>query len=161
MAESTTRPARPTLVRLIWTSNTSWQWALTFQSPSSAWEVSASWSQTENPRRSRATPNEPFLEWLIALSAMDKSQIPNSISVSYGENEHEIPLPYAKQVCNMFAQLGARGKSVMIASGDSGVGSFCQANDGDQRAKVPAPVPQLRVPMSRLSVGVSAIQDRL
>ncbi|KAG6364221.1 hypothetical protein INS49_005819 [Diaporthe citri] len=74
--------------------------------------------------------NEPFLEWLIALSAMDNSQIPNSISVSYGENEQEIPLPYATQVCNMFAQLGARGKSIMIASGDSGVGSFCQANDG-------------------------------
>ncbi|KAK7699065.1 hypothetical protein SLS64_011979 [Diaporthe eres] len=79
--------------------------------------------------------NEPFLEWLIALSAMDNSQIPNSISVSYGENEQEIPLPYATQVCNMFAQLGARGKSVMIASGDSGVGSFCQANDGTNAPK--------------------------
>ncbi|KAK2604112.1 hypothetical protein N8I77_007069 [Diaporthe amygdali] len=74
--------------------------------------------------------NEPFLEWLIALSALNNSQIPNSISVSYGENEQEIPLSYATQVCNMFAQLGARGKSILIASGDSGVGDFCQANDG-------------------------------
>ena len=79
--------------------------------------------------------NEPFLEWLIALSALNNSQIPNSISVSYGENEQEIPLPYATQVCNMFAQLGARGKSVMIASGDSGVGSFCQANNGTNAPK--------------------------
>lgn len=83
----------------------------------------------ESPTQ-EANSNEPFLEWLIALSAMDNSQIPNSISVSYGENEQEIPLSYATQVCNMFAQLGARGKSILIASGDSGVGSFCQANDG-------------------------------
>ncbi|KAG8165540.1 hypothetical protein KVR01_004092 [Diaporthe batatas] len=83
----------------------------------------------ESPTQ-ESNSNEPFLEWLIALSAMDNSQIPNSISVSYGENEQEIPLSYATQVCNMFAQLGARGKSILIASGDSGVGSFCQANDG-------------------------------
>lgn len=74
--------------------------------------------------------NEPFLEFAMGLLAMDNSQIPNSISVSYGENEQEIPEAYATQVCNMFAQLGARGKTILIASGDSGVGDFCQSNDG-------------------------------
>lgn len=74
--------------------------------------------------------NEPFLEFAMGLLAMDNAQIPNSISVSYGENEQEIPPAYATQVCNMFAQLGARGKTILIASGDSGVGDFCQANDG-------------------------------
>lgn len=74
--------------------------------------------------------NEPFLEFAMALLAMDNAQIPNSISISYGENEQEIPVAYATQVCNMFAQLGARGKTILIASGDSGVGDFCQANDG-------------------------------
>lgn len=74
--------------------------------------------------------NEPFLEFAMGLLAMDNAAIPNSISISYGENEQEIPLSYATQVCNMFAQLGARGKSIIVASGDSGTGDFCQANDG-------------------------------
>lgn len=74
--------------------------------------------------------NEPFLEFAMGLLAMDNAAIPNSISISYGENEQEIPLAYATQVCNMFAQLGARGKSIIVASGDSGTGDFCQANDG-------------------------------
>ena len=30
----------------------------------------------------------------------------------------------------MFAQLGARGVSVLFSSGDTGVGSACQTNDG-------------------------------
>lgn len=74
--------------------------------------------------------NEPFLEFAMGLVALPDAQIPNSISISYGENEQEIPLAYADQVCNMFAQLGARGKTILVASGDSGVGDFCQANDG-------------------------------
>lgn len=68
--------------------------------------------------------NEPYLEFLIALLKLPNWQIPNSISISYGENEQEIPLEYAKSVCSMFGQLGARGKSVIFASGDSGVGAW-------------------------------------
>ena len=35
------------------------------------------------------------------------------------------------QVCNLFAQLGARGSSVMFSSGDDGVGGGdCLSNDG-------------------------------
>jgi tripeptidyl-peptidase I len=52
------------------------------------------------------------------------------ISISYGENEQEVPKAYAKQVCNMFGQIGARGVSLIVASGDSGPGSACQTNDG-------------------------------
>lgn len=36
----------------------------------------------------------------------------------------------ANRTCNLFAQLGARGVSVIIASGDAGVGGSCQTNDG-------------------------------
>ena len=32
--------------------------------------------------------------------------------------------------CSLFAQLGARGVSVVFSSGDTGVGSACQTNDG-------------------------------
>ncbi|KAK0107192.1 polynucleotide 3'-phosphatase [Cadophora gregata] len=77
--------------------------------------------------------NEPYLDFLISLMALPNDKIPNVLSISYGENEQEIPPAYAIQVCNMFAQLGARGKTVVFASGDSGVGSFCLTNDGSNR----------------------------
>jgi tripeptidyl-peptidase-1 len=38
-------------------------------------------------------------------------------------------------VCNMFAQLGSRGVSVIFSSGDSGVGSACLSNDGKNTTK--------------------------
>jgi hypothetical protein len=53
--------------------------------------------------------SEPYLDFLLALTKMDNDDIPNSISLSYGENEQEIPPSYATQVCNLFEQLGARG----------------------------------------------------
>ncbi|CAG8976517.1 hypothetical protein HYALB_00006014 [Hymenoscyphus albidus] len=79
--------------------------------------------------------NEPYLDFLLALTKLPNSEIPNSISISYGENEQEIPVSYAFQVCQLFAQLGARGKSVLFSSGDSGTGDFCLSNDGKNTTK--------------------------
>ncbi|KAG9239574.1 putative Tripeptidyl-peptidase sed2 [Amylocarpus encephaloides] len=79
--------------------------------------------------------NEPYLDFLLALIKLPNKDIPNSISISYGENEQEIPVPYAKQVCQLFAQLGARGKSIIFSSGDSGTGDFCLSNDGTNTIK--------------------------
>lgn len=79
--------------------------------------------------------NEPYLDFLLALTKLPNSAIPNSISISYGENEQEIPISYATQVCNLFAQLGARGKSILFSSGDSGPGDFCISNDGHNTTK--------------------------
>jgi len=79
--------------------------------------------------------NEPYLDFLLALTKLPNSAIPNSISLSYGENEQEIPISYATQVCNLFAQLGARGKSILFSSGDSGPGDFCLSNDGKNTTK--------------------------
>lgn len=85
--------------------------------------------------------NEPYLDFLVSLMALPNEQIPNVISISYGENEQEIPRAYAMQVCNMFAQLGARGKTVIFASGDSGVGDFCLSNDGSNRTTLNSQFP--------------------
>ena len=42
-----------------------------------------------------------------------------------------MPRDYAIHVCNLFAQLGARGSSVLFPSGDYGVGiGTCKTNDG-------------------------------
>jgi tripeptidyl-peptidase-1 len=74
--------------------------------------------------------NEPYLTWLQYILA--QPTIPQVISSSYGDDEQTVPLSYATSVCNAFAQLGARGVSVLFASGDHGVGPVgdCVTNDG-------------------------------
>jgi len=66
--------------------------------------------------------NEPYLTWQQYVLAQSDSDIPQAISTSYDDDEQTVPLSYATSVCNGFAQLGARGVSVLFASGDGGVG---------------------------------------
>ncbi|KAH9940766.1 subtilisin-like protein [Epithele typhae] len=77
--------------------------------------------------------NEPYLDWLHFILAQDA--IPQTFTTSYGEPEQTIPPDYAVEVCHLFAQLGARGSSVLFSSGDSGVGSHCTSNDGANTTK--------------------------
>ncbi|KAH9939929.1 Pro-kumamolisin, activation domain-containing protein [Amylocystis lapponica] len=51
--------------------------------------------------------------------------LPQTISTSYADAEMSVPYSYALRVCRGFAQLGARGVSLLFCSGDAGVG------DGD------------------------------
>lgn len=76
--------------------------------------------------------NEPYLAWVQHVLNMSDSTIPQTISTSYGDDEQTVPPSYAKAVCNSFAQLGARGVSLLFSSGDSGVGAngTCFSNDG-------------------------------
>ncbi|EIM87870.1 subtilisin-like protein [Stereum hirsutum FP-91666 SS1] len=67
--------------------------------------------------------NEPYTEWLDFV--LNQTTIPQTISTSYGDDEQTVPESFAITACNGFAQLGARGVSVMFSSGDGGVG------DGD------------------------------
>jgi len=46
---------------------------------------------------------------------------PTVLTISYGYNEPQVPLSHANRLCNLFAELGARGVSVIVASGDGGV----------------------------------------
>jgi tripeptidyl-peptidase-1 len=77
--------------------------------------------------------NEPYLEFFTYMLA--RPDLPHTLAFSYGENEQSVPASYAKQVCDMIGQLGARGVSVLFASGDTGVGSACQSNDGSKRTR--------------------------
>lgn len=77
--------------------------------------------------------NEPYLDWLRYILALPDSEIPQTISNSYADDEQTVPKPYATTVCNLFAQLGARGVSVLFGSGDSGPGGECISNDGKNR----------------------------
>ena len=77
--------------------------------------------------------NEPYLAFLNYALAQD--DLPYVISSSYGDDEQTVPYSYAKRVCHGFAQLGARGISYMVSSGDAGVGAdgTCYTNDGQDK----------------------------
>ncbi|KAK7031632.1 subtilisin-like protein [Favolaschia claudopus] len=76
--------------------------------------------------------NEPYLDWLNFV--LNQTVIPQTFTTSYGDDEQTVPQDYAVSVCNLFAQLGARGASIMFSSGDEGVGGGdCLTNDGTNR----------------------------
>jgi tripeptidyl-peptidase I len=78
--------------------------------------------------------NEPYLDWLDVI--LDQETIPQTISTSYGDDEQTVPPDYADSVCDLFAQLGTMGVSVLFSSGDNGVGSgSCLTNDGTDRVQ--------------------------
>ncbi|KAF7335256.1 Tripeptidyl-peptidase sed2 [Mycena sanguinolenta] len=91
-----------------------------------------------------ATPtdtNEPYTDWLDFMLSYPNP--PLAISTSYGDDEQTVPESFAKRACAGFAQLGARGVSLMVASGDKGVGDAnlnpatqtCFTNDGQNRTQ--------------------------
>ncbi|KAJ7066405.1 family S53 protease-like protein [Mycena amicta] len=60
-----------------------------------------------------------FLDIVNFLSA--ETNIPQVLTTSYGENENDIPPALAFKLCTAYMGLGARGTSVLFASGDGGV----------------------------------------
>ncbi|KAI1871926.1 hypothetical protein JX265_005912 [Neoarthrinium moseri] len=81
---------------------------------------------------SGSNTNEPYLEFLEYLLGLDDKDLPNTVSISYGDDESSVPLSYADNVCNLFSQVGARGVSILVASGDSSVGTTCKLNGKTQ-----------------------------
>lgn len=79
--------------------------------------------------------NEPYLAFLNYILAQD--DIPNVFSSSYGDDEQTVPQSYAERACSGFAQLGARGVTYLVSSGDAGVGPSgeCYSNDGSNTYK--------------------------
>ncbi|KAJ6561571.1 subtilisin-like protein [Mycena vulgaris] len=68
--------------------------------------------------------------------------------------DQTVPESFAKRACAGFAQLGARGVSLMFSSGDGGVGDGdpdpatqeCLTNDGLNRARFPCVLPIVLLP---------------
>ncbi|KAH8990011.1 subtilisin-like protein [Lactarius hatsudake] len=67
--------------------------------------------------------NEPYLGWLGIMISLE--DVPQTISTSYGGDEHTFPPDYAKSVCELFGQLGARGVSILFVSGDHAFPPTC------------------------------------
>ncbi|KAH9847188.1 family S53 protease [Lenzites betulinus] len=63
---------------------------------------------------------EGFLDIINFL--LGESAPPQVLTTSYGQNENTISRALANNLCNAYAQLGARGVSILFASGDGGVG---------------------------------------
>ncbi|KAI0760227.1 peptidase S8/S53 domain-containing protein [Fomes fomentarius] len=52
---------------------------------------------------------------------LEQDDVPLVLTTSYTFSEDDVGDDYARSICDMYAQLGARGTSVIFASGDSGV----------------------------------------
>ncbi|KAI0746562.1 family S53 protease [Daedaleopsis nitida] len=52
---------------------------------------------------------------------LGQSNPPQVLTTSYGFNEPDLPNTVANNLCNAYMQLGARGVSILFASGDGGV----------------------------------------
>jgi hypothetical protein len=80
-----------------------------------------------------AGTGDQYLQWLNYM--VGKRRIPQTISLGYGTPEPNILPEYAIALCELFAQLGARGTSVLIASGDAGVGqgNYCRDVHGNDQ----------------------------
>jgi len=70
-------------------------------------------------RQPNNTENEPFLQWLYDVG--NATDAPTVFSVSYGDNEDTVDFDYAVRVNAEFVKAGARGISLLSASGDGGV----------------------------------------
>jgi len=72
----------------------------------------------------RHEQQEPFLQWLIDLSNEEKPPLVNS--ASYSDKERTVDPDYMKRINVEFMKAGARGLTLLFASGDDGAG--CQEN---------------------------------
>ncbi|CZT52450.1 uncharacterized protein RSE6_13786 [Rhynchosporium secalis] len=86
-------------------------------------------------RNGEQAENEPFLEFLTYLLAMEK--IPQTISIGYADKEWTVPPSYAYTVCDLFAQLTARGDTILFPSGDSGSGRNCSVINANKLSYTP------------------------
>ena len=75
-----------------------------------------------DPETGKPGRGDQYLEWLLYIT--EEPDIPQTISVPYFIKEPDITAEYAKALCDLFARLGSRGVSVLVASGDDGVGQW-------------------------------------
>ncbi|KAH8993849.1 subtilisin-like protein [Lactarius hatsudake] len=81
------------------------------------------------------TLGDPFINWLDYV--LGQWNVPQTVSTTYGKPEHTVSPGYATHVCNLFAQLGVRGTSVLFATGNDGVGhGDCLVRDSSGNSRV-------------------------
>ncbi|KAF8258312.1 subtilisin-like protein [Lactarius quietus] len=104
--------------------NTQYTRALTYPTPLTFYSVGG---DIEYRHDLTPSPGDAMLEWLNIV--IDQPDVPKTISTSS-------PREYTIALCDLFAQLGARGVSVLFPSGNEGVGKgACLAQDGSGRVQ--------------------------
>ena len=105
------------------------QWAQAMAYPTPHTFYSTGGEMLFIPGTNEPAEGDMWLEWLKYMLLLEK--VPQTISTSYAVPEKIMPKEYATTLCNMFAQLGSRGVSLLFASGNDGVGNGdCKADDG-------------------------------
>jgi len=64
----------------------------------------------------------------LVNSLLQQETPPTVLSISYGFDENTVSSQAAGSLCNLFMQLGARGTSIIVASGDGGVAGSRPSN---------------------------------
>ncbi|KAI0261739.1 subtilisin-like protein [Gloeopeniophorella convolvens] len=72
---------------------------------------------------------------------LDQDSPPQVIINSYGFNENQITQAMARTICTAYMQLGARGVSVVVSSGDGGVAGSQDANCSTFQPTFPSTCP--------------------
>ncbi|KAH9031406.1 subtilisin-like protein [Lactarius deliciosus] len=79
--------------------------------------------------------SDEFINWLDYMLGL--WSVPQTICTPYGMPEYQVPPDYATYVCNLFAQLGLRGASVLFSTGNDGVGhGNCLVRDSSGNSRV-------------------------
>ena len=95
--------------------------ALTFPTPIEYYTIGGIPQSSESPSGMLVPADgDNNLQWLRYMTNLES--VPQTISVPYFTREQDLSEEYAKTLCDLFKVLGARGASVLAASGDLGVG---------------------------------------
>ena len=84
--------------------------------------------------------DDVFVRWLDYMINLDARFVPKTILIPQGNSEMLFSREQAVLVCNRLATLGARGVSVLVTSGNNGVGQGgCKDRTGKARFLPPFP----------------------
>ncbi|KAH9175586.1 subtilisin-like protein [Lactarius sanguifluus] len=104
-----------------------WRRAIAFPTPHTFYSTGGGVSIDDDDNEPAS--DDMWLQWVYHV--LDLEDIPQTISTSYGDYETSLPPEYAETMCDLYAQLGARGASVIFSSGNDGVGKGdCLAQGG-------------------------------
>jgi tripeptidyl-peptidase-1 len=118
-------PSRPGLEASV---DTQWCTAMSYPIPQNFYSTGGyfQWSTFDG----LPAADDPYLAWLKYL--LDLPHIPPTVIISYANPERQFSPEYAVTICDLFAQLGVLGVSVLVASGDDGVGpGDCRDSSGN------------------------------
>ena len=107
--------------------------AMAYPTPHIFYSIGGKNLASDTDRRPMA--NDCDVVWLSYLLELEDGDIPQTISISYGGNETIFPREYAVPICDLYAKLGARGVSILSASGDYGVGGPGDCKDENDRVQ--------------------------